>query len=76
MIPKYPPEGGKGDEAREAIDVQQTFDFCHADIVTEFRAKAIGVSPEVFQGIRVLNGKIYPLKSAKSRKRKANSKGR
>jgi hypothetical protein len=36
MVPKYPPEGEERDEAGEAIDVQQAFDFSHADIVTEF----------------------------------------
>jgi hypothetical protein len=64
MIPKYPPERGERDEAREAIDVQQALDFWHADIVTEIRASAISISSGVFQGIRALNGKIYPLKSA------------
>jgi hypothetical protein len=69
MIPKYPPEGRKRDEAREAINVQQTLDFCHADIVTEFLAKAISISPGFFQGIRALNGINHPLKNAKSHKK-------
>jgi hypothetical protein len=40
MIPKYPSEGGERDKTREAIDVRKTFDFCHEDIVTEFRESA------------------------------------
>ncbi len=66
MIPKYPSEGGKRDEAGEAIDVEQAFDFCHADIVTEFRSGAITISPGFFQGIRTLKDEIYPLNSAKT----------
>jgi len=46
MVPKYPLEGGEGDKAGEAIDVEQTFDFCHADIVTEFRSIAIIIPPD------------------------------
>ena len=66
MIPKYPLEGGKRDKPREAIDVEQTFDFCHADIVTEFRRIAISIPPGIFQGIRALKDEIYPLKFTKS----------
>ena len=66
MVPKYPLEAGEGDKAREAIDVEQTFDFCHADIVTEFRSIAITISPGFFQGIRALKGESYPLKFTKS----------
>ena len=68
MVPKYPLEGGEGDKAGEAIDVEQAFDFCHADIVTEFRSIAIVIPPGFFQGIRALNGEIYPLKFTKSQK--------
>jgi hypothetical protein len=66
MIPKYPSEGGKRDKAGEAIDIQQTFNFCHAEIVTEIRSIAISIFPGFFQGIRALKGENYPLKSAKS----------
>ena len=66
MVPKYPLEGGEGDKAGEAIDVEQAFDYCHADIVTEFRASAIAISPGFFQGIRAPQGKNHPLKNAKS----------
>jgi hypothetical protein len=69
MIPKYPPEGGEGDEAGEAVSVEQTFDFCHADIVTEFRSIAISISPGVFRGIRTLKGKNHPLNSAMNQKK-------
>jgi len=54
MVPKYPLERGEGDKAGEAIDVEQAFDFCHADIVTEFRSIAISIPPDFFQGIRAL----------------------
>jgi hypothetical protein len=43
MIPKYPSERGQRHKAGEAIDVQQAFAFCHADIVTEFRGSAISI---------------------------------
>ena len=66
MIPKYPSERGKGDEAREAIDVEQAFDFCHADIVTEFRSIAIIIPPDYFQGILALKDESCPLKFTKS----------
>jgi hypothetical protein len=66
MVPKYPLEGGEGGKSREAIDVEQAFDFCHADIVTEFRSIAILIPPGFFQGIRALKGESYPLKFAKS----------
>jgi hypothetical protein len=69
MIPKYPSEGGERNKAREAIDVRKTFDFCHADIVTEFRTIAISIFSGYFQGIRTLKNEIYPLKSAKSLKK-------
>jgi hypothetical protein len=68
MIPKYPSKGGEWDETREAIDVRKTFDFCHADIVTEFRCIAITIFPGISQGIRGLTGEKYPLKNAKSQK--------
>jgi hypothetical protein len=66
MVPKYPLEGGEGDKAGEAIDVEQAFDFCHADIVTEFRSIAIIIPPGFFRGIRALKGESYPLKFTKS----------
>jgi hypothetical protein len=66
MIPKYPPERGKRNEAGEAVDVEQAFDFCHADIVTEFRESAITISSGFFQGIRALASENHPLKNAKS----------
>jgi hypothetical protein len=66
MIPKYPSERGQRHKAGEAIDVQQAFEFCHADIVTQFRSTAISIFSGGFQGIRPLNGQIHPLKSAKS----------
>ena len=66
MIPKYPPERGKRDEAGEAIAARKTFDFCQANIVTEFRESAISISPGVFQGIRASMGENHPLKNAKS----------
>jgi len=66
MVPKYPLERGEGDKAGEAIDVEQAFDFCHADIVTEFRSIAISIPPDFFQGIRALRGESYPLKFTKS----------
>ena len=66
MIPKYPSERGKRDKAGETIGVQQALDFCHADIVTEFRSSAIGIFSSVFQGICALNGEIHPLKAAKN----------
>jgi hypothetical protein len=64
MIPKHPSEGGERDEAREAIDIEQTLDFCHADIVTEFRKSAISISSGFFQGIHALTDGIHPLKNA------------
>ena len=67
MVPKYPLEGGERDKAGKAIDVQQAFDFCHADIVTEFRSIAIIIPPGFFQEIHALKGKSYPLKFTKSR---------
>jgi hypothetical protein len=66
MIPKYPLEGGERDKAREAIDVRKTFDFCHADIVTEFRSIAISVFSGYFQGIRARENENHPLNSAKN----------
>jgi hypothetical protein len=66
MIPKYPSEGGERDKAREMIDVRETLDFWHADIVTEFRESAIRIFSGVFQGIRALKDENYPLKSAMS----------
>jgi hypothetical protein len=69
MIPEYPPEGRERDESREAIDVEQALDFCHVDIVTEFRSSAISICSGFFQGIRALKDEIYPLKNAKSRER-------
>jgi hypothetical protein len=66
MIPKYPPEGGERDETREAIDVEQALDFCHADIVTEFPSGAISICYGFFQGIRALKDENHPLKNAKS----------
>ena len=66
MVPKYPLEGGEGDKAGEAIDVEQAFDFCHADIVTEFRRIAIIIPPGFFQGIRAVKDESYPLKFTKS----------
>jgi hypothetical protein len=68
MVPKYPLEGREGDKAGEAIDVEQAFDFCHADIVTEFRSIAIIIPPGFFQGILPLKDKSYPLKFTKSQK--------
>jgi hypothetical protein len=68
MIPKYPSEGGKRDEAGEAVDVEQALDFCHADIVTEFRESAITISSGFFQEIRASVGENHPLKNAKSQK--------
>jgi hypothetical protein len=64
MIPKYPSEGVERDETREAIDVQQALDFCHADIVTGFRESAITIFSGFFQGIRALLDEIHPLNSA------------
>ena len=72
MVPKYPLEGGEGDKAREAIDVEQAFDFCHADIVTEFWSNAIGIFFGFFRGIRASKDKTHPLKTAKSRKCQRN----
>src|ERR1035438_9815518 len=66
MVPKYPLERGEGYKAGGAIDVEQAFDFCHADIVTEFRSIAIIIPPGFFQGIRALKGESYPLKFTKS----------
>ena len=71
MVPKSPLEGGEGDKAGEAIDVEQAFDFCHADIVTEFRSIAIIIPPGFFQGIFASKGKSYPLKFTKSLKKGA-----
>jgi hypothetical protein len=68
MIPKFPSEGGKRDEAGEAVDVEQALDVCHADIVTEFRSGAISIFSGFFQGIRAPQGKNHPLKNAKSQK--------
>jgi hypothetical protein len=64
MIPKYPSEGGERDETGEAVDVEQALDFCHADIVTEFRDGAISIFSGFFQGIRALTGENHPLKNA------------
>jgi hypothetical protein len=64
MIPKFPSEGGKRDEAGEAVDVEQALDFCHADIVTEFRKSAISIFSGFSQGIRALMDENHPLKSA------------
>ena len=64
MIPKYPSKEGERDKAREAIDVREPLDFCHADIVTEFRSITISIPPGFFQGIRALRGKNHPLKNA------------
>ena len=64
--PNTPLRGGEGDKAGEAIDVEQAFDFCHADIVTEFRSIAIIIPPGFFQGIFASKGKSYPLKFTKS----------
>jgi hypothetical protein len=66
MIPKYPLEGGEGYKAGEAKDVEQAFDFCHADIVTEFRSIAIIIPPGLFQGICAWKGESYPLNFTKS----------
>jgi hypothetical protein len=66
MIPKYPPEGGARDEAGEAVDVEQAFDFCHADIVTEFWSRARRILAGILQRIRRLKGESYPLKITKS----------
>jgi hypothetical protein len=66
MIAKHASKGGERDEAREAVDVEQAIDFCHADIVTEFRERAITISPGFFQGIRALTDENHPLKNAKS----------
>ncbi len=66
MVSKYPLEGGEGDKAGEAIDVEQAFDFCHTGIVTELRSIAIIIPPGFFQGIRALKGESYPLKFTKS----------
>jgi len=68
VIPKYPSEGGERDKAREAIDVRKTFDFCHADIVTEFRSIAISVFSGYFQGIRARENESHPLNSPKNPK--------
>jgi hypothetical protein len=70
MIPKYPPEGGGRDKAGEAVDVEQAFDFCHADIVTEFWSRARRIFSGFLQGIQTLKGEIYPLKITKSQKRR------
>ena len=64
MIPKHPSKKGERDKAGEAIDVRKTFDFCHADIVTEFRSSAISIFSGFFQGIRAMKGEIHPLNSA------------
>jgi hypothetical protein len=68
MVPEHSTEGGARDKAGKAIDVEQAFDFSHADIMTEFRSIAISISPGFFQGIRALKDKSYPLKFTKSRK--------
>ena len=69
MVPKYPLEGRERDKPGEAIDVEQAFDFCHADIVTEFRSIAIIIPPGFFQGSRALKDENHPLKFTKSRKK-------
>ena len=69
MIPKYPSEGRERDKAGEAVGVEQTFDFCHADIVTEFRSNAISISLGFFQGIRTLKEENHPLNSAMNQKK-------
>jgi hypothetical protein len=66
MIPKYPPEGGARDKAGKAVDVKQAFDFCHADIVTEFWSRARRIFSGFLQGIRALKAETYPLKITKS----------
>jgi hypothetical protein len=66
MIPKYPLEKGKRDETGEAVDVRKTFNFCHANIVTEIRVSASSIFSGFFQVIRALKSKNYPLKSTMS----------
>jgi hypothetical protein len=66
LIAKHASKGGERDEAWEAVDVEQSLDFCHPDIVTEFLERAIAISPGTFQGIRALTHENHPLKNAKS----------
>jgi hypothetical protein len=70
MIPKHPAKGKEWDEAGEPIDVRKPFDFCHAVIVTEFRASATRTFTLFFRGICASKGKNHPLKNPKSQTNK------
>jgi hypothetical protein len=66
MISKDPAKGGARNEAGETIDVRESTDPWHADIVTDSRSIAISILPGISRGIRELKDENYPLKNAKS----------